>query len=167
MQEYSGDQYMQIRAVQQTGSYEEAKARFKERKLDDDLHPDEYKRIKGMADDLDAFHAVAEPTPGTVYRGLAARPEVMQKFLTSDTFTTDASTSTLILPSVAEGFVGVGAGGSIVMVMKQKSGHAIRPFSTNKSEHEILVPKGVQFRITKRERHAEEPGILVVHMEEV
>ncbi|MFB2832972.1 ADP-ribosyltransferase [Floridanema evergladense] len=92
---------------------------------------------------------------GEIYRGMAIKRENLDSFLKelgTGTMKIEAMSSFTSDKKIAQKFTKVKGGGVPVLITVQnKSGVSIRNMSTFKKENEVLVPKGVNYSISKIE----------------
>jgi SPP1 gp7 family putative phage head morphogenesis protein len=97
---------------------------------------------------------VAKPFPGVAYRGLAdVTEEAYASLMTATEFSTDALSSASRAYSLAKEYADQGGGSTVravILVLMQKSGIPVEVISKFDNEKEILIPKGVKFRVTGR-----------------
>ena len=145
-------------------------------KASGDLRPDEQKfgsAAEKAAHDLQGFFAKATPTPGVVYRGIAADDAKIHALLEHHTLTMPATSSASREPNVAIHFgrtdvrLAKEHGQTVVpavLRLRQQSGVAVEHLSNTSSEREVMLPKGTSFRITGR---GQTGGFLVIDAEEI
>lgn len=117
---------------------------------------------------LDAMTPMSERI---VYRGLGDLDrEVFDAIRTSAHIDIGAVSSTSWNVEIAKSFAGVGDSEkcSVLLQLKTRSGYAIEQISRYESERELLVRKGVRYRVTKVSRVDEAPDrAVLIEAEEI
>ena len=154
---YSISNYESIRAVQQ-GKF----------KIDGrDLTSPEISKIKSSIKAIDQYVKKMPAFDGVIHRGISFESEEEQSsFLSkiSRGYSLGAMSSFSSSKTTAKGFAEASSFG-ILFVVKNKSGASIRNLSQMKAEDEVIVPKGVKYKIMGNPKKV--GGVVVVHMEEI
>jgi hypothetical protein len=98
-----------------------------------------------------AIGSSALPQDTVLYRGFGFAPKGLSKLKVGATFSDKGYVSTSLNRSIAESFTKGGAKGSVVMRIKAKKGTKALPVSAiseYQKEHEVLLPRGSNFRVT-------------------
>jgi len=92
------------------------------------------------------------PEPVTVFRGAALRPESSSILVQGATFSDAGFTSTSLRATVAEDFtLGTPGRERVFFRLTLPKGTRATALVSNKSEAEVLVDRGMRFKITKVE----------------
>ena len=154
---YSISNYASIRDVQQ-GKF----------KVDGrDLTKPEISKIKSSIKAIDQYVKKMPAFDGVIHRGISFESkEEQSSFLSkiSKGYSLDAMSSFSSSKATAKGFAESSSFG-ILFVVKNKSGASIRNLSEIKAEDEVLVPKGVKYKIADKPKKS--GNIIIVKMEEL
>lgn len=131
-----------------------------------------------QAKQINAAIAKAPKVEQTVYRGIAVNRSTLQSIMKQKQIHIDALASSSRSAMEARRFVSdnvtrsVSRSYGVIFKIKQRSGASIDSMSPNKSEREVILPKGMKLRITKFTRTSVvawegRTPTLVVHAEEI
>lgn len=148
--EFTGSSYREIRAHEQTPG-EPASG-----------------QVKQWAREIAQFMDKARPAPpGIVYRGITnVRAASLNALLTKPTFEFDATSSVSRKGSTSLHFAGgMQSRGDVFFVINHRSAVPVETISQHKSEKELFLRKGTNFRVTRRYRNAS--GGVVIEADEL
>ena len=131
------------------------------------LTKSEVAKVQSSLDSIDRYVKKMPAFEGVIHRGMTFKSEGDRKsFLSkiSGGYSLEAMSSFSSSRGIAEDFAGTSSNG-IIFTVKNKSGASIKQLSTTKEEEEVLVPKGVKYKLVGTPKKV--GGVVVVEMEEI
>ena len=131
------------------------------------LTKSETAKVQDSIDSIDRYVKKMPAFEGVIHRGMTFKSEGDRaSFLSkiSKGYSLEAMSSFSSSRGIAEDFAGTSSNG-IIFTVKNKSGASIKQLSQTKEEEEVLVPKGVKYKIMGNPKKV--GGVIVVHMEEI
>lgn len=125
-----------------------------------EVAPEAAQMVVDLQQSLDAAVDAGHAVPGRAYRGLDAKPEIIEALKTGK-FTTASFMSTSIDPIEAEAFM---LGNQMRMTVAQKTGIPLESVTSVKGEKEILLRSGTNFQVDSMVRVH---GVWEVHLTEI
>ena len=131
------------------------------------LTKSEVAKVQSSIEAIDRYVKKMPAFEGVIHRGMTFKSEGDRKsFLSkiSGGYSLEAMSSFSSSRGIAEDFAGTSSNG-IIFTAKNKSGASIKQLSTTKEEEEVLVPKGVKYKLVGKPKKV--GGVVVVEMEEI
>ena len=131
------------------------------------LTKSEVAKVQSSIEAIDRYVKKMPAFEGVIHRGMTFKSEDQRKSFLSEIskgYSLEAMSSFSSSRGIAEDFAGTSSNG-IIFTVKNKSGASIKQLAQIKEEEEVLVPKGVKYKLVGKPKKV--GGVVVVEMEEI